>query len=96
MWPADDRQIGCHAPLKPSLQTVNLFKQCLLLLLDLAKLFPEREVLRLHGVDFALLILWPGVLSRGALLYRLPEGRSREERHRRKRQCGQNRDECAG
>jgi hypothetical protein len=45
-----------------------------LLFLDLAKQLSEQEILRLYGVNLALLVLWLGVLSRG-----LSEGRSREE-----------------
>ena len=67
-WLAGDRHIRCRAPVKPSLQTVDLFKQCLLLLLHLAKQFSNRGVLRLHGLDFALQVLWLRILSRDFVL----------------------------
>ena len=51
-WPAIDTSVAA-SPVKPSLQTVDLFEQYLLLLLHLAKQFSDRGVLRLHGLDFA-------------------------------------------
>ena len=63
-----DRRIRCRASIKPSLQTVDLFKQCLLLLLHLAKQFPNCSVLRSHSLDLVFQIVSRGLISRDAVL----------------------------
>jgi len=54
---------------KSSLQLEELFKQDLLLLLQLVKQFSDLGVLRLHGLDFALQVLWLAFLGRDSLLH---------------------------
>jgi hypothetical protein len=48
---------------KPLLQTLDQFQQCLLLLLHLAKLFPNTGVLGLHGRNIALQVVRSASLS---------------------------------
>ena len=68
---AGDRHIRCRAPIKPSLQTVDLFQQCLLLLFHLAKQFSNRGVLGLHRLDFVFQVVFGfGVIGRDFVLRR--------------------------
>jgi len=56
-------------PTKSSLQLEELFKQELLLLLQRVKQFSDLGVLRLHGLDFALQVLWLAFLGCNSLLH---------------------------
>jgi len=73
-----------------ALQTAYLIQQYLLLLLDLAKLLSQLEILRLDGVDLALLVVRP--VWRG--LRRLSIGRRRDDGRYHERQCDRRPDEC--
>src|SRR4029453_550463 len=77
----------------PSLQTVDLLQQCLLLLLHLAKQVSNNGILCLQAFDFAedvrLTAVRPGWL-------RLCEGRARPQRHRGPHQGAEELDVCRG
>jgi hypothetical protein len=67
-WLRSARRLRDRRAVKPLLQTLDQFQQCLLLLLHLAQLFSNSGVLGLHGRNIALQVAWSGSLSNDSFI----------------------------